>query len=514
MSEPRPGRQAGTVPQAQASLSQRLQWGMAYMERQHPGADMWELWPADSKGGGDLRVYWFDREGQYAAAQLDPKSGSAMDASEAPKVRQTLGGHHFVDFHYQLHAGQLGLWIVGIAALAMLVALVSGVITHRRIFKDFFTFRARKGQRSWLDMHNAVAVLTLPFQFMIAYTGIAISCSTFMPAGIAAYFGSSAEALKSFQVALNEPGKPQRSGQAMPVPDLESFVLRGQALIGQPVRAVVIDYPGDAAARIGVYGWNDADDLSKRLSPTSGMAMFSAATAELQQLRLPGGVDGGAAALTQSVIGGLHMATYGGLPLKWLYFVCGLAGSAMMATGSILFMVKRRAKHQGEFGASTSMVYRMIEAANVAAIAGLGIACVGFLWANRLLPVEMPLRSRWELAVFFALWMLALMHALLRSPSMAWRDQMAALAVLCLLLPVLSFVTTGDHLAAYLQEGDWESAGVEIFSLAVGVAAAAAWAWMRRAESFKAVRKQKPAETSQNLAVAVDPGAVRKESLP
>jgi hypothetical protein len=97
---------------------------------------------------------------------------------------------------------------------------------------------------------------------------------------------------------------------------------------------------------------------------------------------------------------------------------------------------------------------------------------------------------------------------------MAWRDQMAALAVLCLLLPVLSFVTTGDHLAAYLQEGDWESAGVEIFSLAVGVAAAAAWAWMRRAESFKAVRKQKPAETSQNLAVAVDPGAVRKESLP
>lgn len=191
----------------------------------------------------------------------------------------------------------------------------------------------------------------------------------------------------------------------MPVPDLESFVLRGQALIGQPVRAVVIDYPGDAAARIGVYGWNDADDLSKRLSPTSGMAMFSAATAELQQLRLPGGVDGGAAALTQSVIGGLHMATYGGLPLKWLYFVCGLAGSAMMATGRS-FMVKRRAKHQGEFGASTSMVYRMIEAANVAAIAGLGIACVGFLWANRLLPSRCRCApdGSWRCSLRFGCW--------------------------------------------------------------------------------------------------------------
>lgn len=506
-------QQSDAAQAAKSSLSQRLQWGMTYMERQHPGADMWELWPADAKGGGDLRVYWFDGDGQYAAAQLDPKSGSAMDASDAPKVRQTLGGHHFVDFHYQLHSGQLGLWIVGIAALAMLVALVSGVITHRRIFKDFFTFRARKGQRSWLDMHNAVAVLTLPFQFMIAYTGIAISCSTFMPAGIAAYFGSSAEALKSFQVALNEPGKPQRSGQSMAVPDLESFVLRGQALIGQPVRAVVIDYPGDAAARIGVYGWNDVDDLRRRLSPTSGMAMFSAATAELQQLRLPGGVDGGAAALTQSVIGGLHMATYGGLPLKWLYFICGLAGSAMMATGAILFMVKRRAKHQGEFGVSTSMVYRMIEAANVAAIAGLGIACVGFLWANRLLPVELALRSRWELVVFFALWMLALLHALLRSPSLAWRDQMAALALLCLLLPVLSFVTTGDHLAAHLKQGDWESAGVELFTLAVGVAAAAAWAWMRRAANLKPGRKQPAPQASQDLAAALSPGAARKERL-
>ncbi|MDH1255724.1 PepSY domain-containing protein [Comamonas thiooxydans] len=511
-------RQAGSERETASSMSQRLQWGMAYMQRQHPGADMWELWPADSQGGGDLRVYWFDREGQYAAAQLDPKSGSAMDASEAPKVRQTSGGHHFVDFHYQLHAGQLGLWIVGIAALAMLVALVSGVITHRRIFKDFFTFRARKGQRSWLDMHNAVAVLTLPFQFMIAYTGIAISCATFMPAGIAAYFGSSAEAVKSFQVALNEPGKPQRSGQAMPVPDLESFVLRGQVLIGQPVRAVVIDYPGDAAARIGIYGWNEADDLSKRLSPSSGMAMFSAATGELQQLRLPGGVDGGAASLAQSVIGGLHMATYGGLPLKWLYFICGLAGSAMMATGAILFMVKRRGRHQGEFGSSTSKVYRMIEAANVAAIAGLGIACVGFLWANRLLPVEISQRSRWELVVFFALWILALIHALLRSPPLAWRDQMAALAVLCLLLPLLNLVTTGEQLAAYLLDGDWESAGVELFALAVGVAAAGAWAWMRKASGLKPVRKQmarelSARELSKDLPAAADASAAKQGSL-
>ena len=45
----------------------------------------------------------------------------------------------------------------------MLIAIVSGVITHKKIFIDFFTFRWGKGQRSWLDAHNASGVLLLPF---------------------------------------------------------------------------------------------------------------------------------------------------------------------------------------------------------------------------------------------------------------------------------------------------------------------------------------------------------------
>ena len=479
-------RADGSAPSGPTgSMHQRLAWALAYMEQQHPGASMWELWPADAQGAGELRVYWLDAQGEYAEAQLDPRTGEALPQASHPPLRQTLGGHHFVNFHYELHAGQIGLWIVGIAALAMLVALVSGVITHRRIFKDFFTFRPGKGQRSWLDAHNAVAVLTLPFQLMIAYTGIALSGLTFMPAGIAAYFGAGQDGTRAFQAALNEPGKPVRSGQAMDVPDLEPLVLRGQALMGQPVRAVVIDHPGDAAARIGVYGWNDADSVRQRLSPTSGMAMFSAATGSLQQVRLPGAVDGGTPSLVQSVLGGLHMVTFGGLALKWVYFVCGLAGSAMMATGAILFVVKRRAKHLGEFGSATAAVYRLIEGLNVAAIAGLSLACVGFLWGNRLVPLGLAHRGDWELGVFFGIWALALLHAWLRPSPAAWREQLAALALLCIFLPLLNFQTTGGHLPAYILEGDWESAAVELFVLAAGIAAVCVWFRLRRAPQPK-----------------------------
>jgi uncharacterized iron-regulated membrane protein len=454
-----------------ADRAQRLAWGMAYMAEHHPRAQMWELWPSDANGGGELKVYWFDANNQYASAALDPSSGKPLAAAAGHAVRATLGGHHFVDFHYELHAGTVGLWIVGIAAMAMLVALVSGVITHKRIFKDFFTFRPKKGQRSWLDAHNAVAVLTLPFQFMIAYTGIVISGTTFMPAGKILHYGTGNAAQVQFASELSDGVKPARTGRAMDVPALEPFAARGQALMGQAVRAVVIDHPGDAGARIGVYGWNSEDESVRRLSGTTGMAMFSAATGEVQRVRMPGAADGGTAMLAQSAMSGLHMVTYGGWGMKWLYFLCGLAGTAMMGSGAVLFIVKRRHKHLGEFGAATARVYRLVEALNVAAIAGLAVACVGYLWANRLLPVALEHRADRELHVFFALWALALLHAFMRSPARAWREQLGALAALCLLLPVLNVLTTGDHLPAQLLRGDWESAGVEFGALAFGLAA-------------------------------------------
>ncbi|WP_444813623.1 PepSY-associated TM helix domain-containing protein [Variovorax arabinosiphilus] len=471
---------------ATADRAQRLAWGKAYMAAHHAGAPMWELWPSDADGGGSLTAYWFDEKRQYVSAQLNPSTGQPMAAIPGRGARATLGGHHFVDFHYELHAGAVGLWIVGIAAMAMLVALVSGVITHKRIFQDFFTFRPGKGQRSWLDAHNVVAVLTLPFLFMIAYTGIAISGATFMPAPRLVHYGTGDAAQQRFIADLNG-GLPERSGRAMQVPDLEPFAARGQALMGQPVRAVVIDHPGDAAARIGVYGWNGEADALRRLSPTSGMVAFSAATGEVLQVRQPGGAEGGTASLAQSAMGGLHMASFGGWAVKWLYFVCGLAGAATMATGAILFMVKRRGKHLGEFGGATARVYRLIEALNVAAIAGLAIACIGYLWANRLLPVLLEQRAAWELRSFFALWLLALLHAFARPPARAWREQLGAFALLCLLLPVLNFSTTGDHLPAQLRHGDWESAGVELGALAFAAFAFHALRVMRRRDRAASV---------------------------
>jgi len=464
--------------------ARRLDLAVDFMARNHAGAGMWEIWPADRYHDNGLTAYWFDKNGQYADAELDPVTGAELDEHHEAEGRATRGGSHFVDFHYTLHDAGLGLWIVAFATMAMLVALVSGVVTHKRIFKDFFTFRAKKGQRSWLDAHNAVAVLTLPFQFMIAYTGIVISSVSLMPAPVVATYGAGMEAVRQHLAELEGEDRLARSGVAQAVPALEPIVARAEALIGQTARAIVIRNPEDGAMRIGVYGWNEDADTFRNISATTGMAEFSA-DGELLRVRAPGDVLGGAPSLTRQVMGDLHMAKFGGLAVQWLYFLCGLAGAAMMGTGAVLFMVKRRARHGGEFGDATARVYRLIEGLNVAALAGLAIACIGYFWANRLLPVALENRAAWELRGFFLIWALTLAHAWISAPRRAWIAQLTLLSALCLLLPLLSFVTVGDHPYAQIARGDWESAGVELSALAFGVLSgwAALHLWKRPASA-------------------------------
>jgi uncharacterized iron-regulated membrane protein len=57
----------------------------------------------------------------------------------------------------------------------------------------------------------------------------------------------------------------------------------------------------------------------------------------------------------------LHKADFGGWPMKWLYFISGLLGTAMIAIGTLLFSIKRRKRSEHEFGAATAGIYRCVD---------------------------------------------------------------------------------------------------------------------------------------------------------
>ena len=48
---------------------------------------------------------------------------------------------------------------------------------------------------------------------------------------------------------------------------------------------------------------------------------------------------------TYNVMEGLHTARFANAPLRWLFFLSGLMGCAMVATGLLLWAVKERPQH-------------------------------------------------------------------------------------------------------------------------------------------------------------------------
>ncbi|MGT2490832.1 PepSY-associated TM helix domain-containing protein [Cupriavidus basilensis] len=424
----------------------------------------------DGQAGGEIR--------------LDPNTGAVL-----PAPRDTLGGHHFVLFHYELHGGMLGVWIVAFATMAMLVALVSGIVTHKRFFKDFFTFRPGKGQRSWLDAHNALGVLTLPFLFMISYTGLIIWWPDTMPAGIRTYYeGSEAKLFGVLgRAGWLEPKvlPPRRARHAGGVAHAAGRCTRTAGRGGRH-RSKRDRLGGGGAARPRQRRCQHCRPLSLRWPRLSSQREFRydgvtgaylSAHAEDEML----GTGRAAPLVAGSVMRTLHMARFGGDALRWLYLACGLAGSAMIATGLLLFSTKRGNRKAREFGAASARVYGTIDRLNVAAVAGLAIACAAYLWGNRLLPVALEERHEWEVAVFFSIWLAATVHALASQPANAWPRQLALAGLLCLTLPLLNALTTGWHPLRYASLGDWQSAGLELGALTLGSLLLWAAARVRRA---------------------------------
>lgn len=438
----------------QAAVAQRIADEFA---RTLAGASQWSMRLPDARNNS---VYAFWRTsargpGQraFGEAYFDPATGGKVTS------RETLGGDFFYRFHFQFHYMPVvwGRWLAGAAAMFMLVAIVSGVITHKKIFVDFFTFRWGKRQRSWLDAHNALSVFGLPFHFMITYTGLVTLMALYMPWGERVAFKAPAERqqLSAELSAFIPPGKP--SGQKVPLASVEDMVRQAQERWGRDnVGRVNAVHPGDAAARVVV-----AKGEAGRVSMSPQYMEFDGATGKLLTVR----ENVGGAAETRGVLYALHLGRFSDTVTRWLYFLVSFMGTAMVGTGLVMWTVKRRQKlpdpNRPHLG------FRLVERLNIASIAGLSVAMTAFLWGNRLLPRQLEGRTDMEIHLFFIVWALTLLHALVRPARSAWVEQLWAASALLFLLPVLNAVTTQRPLWHSLAEGDWVFAGMDIMCWAL-----------------------------------------------
>lgn len=401
-----------------------------------------------------VQAYWRTAQGTFGQGLFDPLSGQPVQA------RDTLGGDFFYGFHFQLHYVPVlwGRWIAGLCAMFMLVAIISGVITHKKIFKDFFTFRWGKGQRSWLDAHTGLSVLGLPFHFMITYSGLLILMVMYMPWGMQNVPAAQSQEVREQMGELYLPvGQP--AGQAAPLVDVGALVRRAEQRWGAGhIDRVQISNAGDANARVALSRLQ-----TLQISTVPRYLLFDGATGALL------GVHGsaGPAATTQGVFYGLHMGRFADTVLRWLYFLISLGGTAMVGTGLVLWTVKRRAQLPDP--QRPHLGFRLVERLNITAIAGLSVAMAAFFWGNRLLPEGLAARGQAEINLFFLVWGATFLYALVRPAKRAWVELLWLATALLALLPVLSALVTTHPLWHSLAQGNWVFAGFDMTVLALAL---------------------------------------------
>jgi uncharacterized iron-regulated membrane protein len=409
-----------------------------------------------------VRFSYRDKKGGTTYRYFDPVRNTFVPE------QGTLGGTGFIfPFHYGLHLkwNDLGKWLVGLAGMAMLALLVSGVVIHKKIFSQFFTFRPHKRlQRSSLDLHNLTGVVGLPFHFVLTLSGLIIFMSIYFPQAHWLAYGSgkadkeayTAEAMGRYSRArANAPGT---------LAPLNAMAARAErAWAGGRPYFVRVYHPGDANSYVELRR-SYARDVTMNLD----QIYFDAATGEILHR-----FEAAPAMTVQRFISGMHFIQFEHWPLRWLYFCAGLSGCVLIATGFLFWLESRRARHAKKGLAGV----RVVEGLAVGSITGIVVATLAMFAANRLLPPGSGFagqeRAALEVWAFYLAWIACFIHAWCR-PLSAWREQVQAILALALGAVLLNWGTTGDHPVRALSSCLWSVAGMDAMLLVLALAAAVA----------------------------------------
>ena len=479
---------------ADANTAER---GLEALTKIAPNATTWTL-NLPSARQTALEATW--REPGAAAGRAGIKRAE-LDAATGEQLtpRETRGGSFLYRFHFELYAMPRiwGRWIVGVATMLMFVAIISGVITHKKIFTDFFTFRPRKGQRSWLDAHNATAVLALPFHIVITFSGLLLLMNMLMPWGVnAAYDGNTqayfTEMRGGRQTApQGNVGDRQGGRKSQETPDPASMApiapMLAQAQQLWPERGVgsiTVNAPGTSKATFELRERGGSSLINRGASKTMS---FDGVSGELKSS--PPAQDVSWVRATNNVFTSVHLGRFAEPALRWLLFLSGVVGTIMAGTGMVLWVVKRLPERR-KLG-RTPFGHRFVEVLNVGSIAGLSVATAAYFWLNRLIPAELAGRADWEIRGFFIVWLLCALHPLVRSHRNAWRDQLALATILFALLPLLNPLTGGGSLLQTMANNQWSVAGFDLMMLALAAMHAAVVWWLMRPAPVKSIAAKK-----------------------
>jgi uncharacterized iron-regulated membrane protein len=369
-------------------------------------------------------------------------------------------------------------WFMGIVASLYAIALVSGVIVLLpSLVKDFFALRVgRNLKRMWLDAHNVVGIVSLPFHIVMALSSVVFAFH---------------DGIYDLQDKLMYEGKLesvfQRSGGGAPAGEVRNpaDMLTPAELLAQ-ARALApgfepygLQYQQVASPRAIVRVWGKDDSAVSPRARGGFVALDPYSGKVLNRDYLPGGQD--APNLWVSSFFALHMASFGGAAVQWLYFLLGLAGAWLFYSGNLLWIETRRKRANRQTGEIP--VQRLDTRLMASATVGVCLGCVCgislMMVASKGLSGHVGDLNAWLRALYYMAFFASLAWAFLRGGAAAGVHLLWVAAALTLAIPAASLVG-----GLFPASGLWAHTSAAALAVdATALAAGLGFAWMAKASA-------------------------------
>jgi uncharacterized iron-regulated membrane protein len=270
----------------------------------------------DAKGGE--HTYLFDAAGHLAGEQKLPWSTFQAELHTVLHLPRAWGG-----------------FVVGLTGVALLSSLVSGVLSHPRVFKDAFAFRWGGSKRlQEADLHNRISVWGLPFHLVVSLTGAFLGLTVLIVGvlAVATFKGDTSKAYALFR-------GPTVADDPRPAAKMIDIAAALENLKVQYPKArasyLFVEHPGETGQHASVNLVTEG-----RLSRGETVIVDGAG----KRLGEVGYESGSVGIRVLGAMTPLHFGWFGGWPVKVAYFLLGLGLTSVTSSGVAIWLARRRDK--------------------------------------------------------------------------------------------------------------------------------------------------------------------------
>jgi uncharacterized iron-regulated membrane protein len=385
-----------------------------------PNAKSWRIQLPDERGSAFQISYRQEGEGRRGGTRLYLNPDD-LTVKEEP---QTRGGNFFRRFHYTLSLGDWGgRYFTGIAAMMMLIAVFTGIYTHRRFFKDFFTLRNKDKLKFTIDFHAISGIITIPFCFVICFSALAIYISMYQPFAINHYYDSFRDLDR--QVSTRHNNLEPSGTQLGLITNIDHLMpaLNQEWGNNPELSSISVNNPSDKNAQVIVY--KQKNDIVSNKAQSLAFLKTGEPLAKIEDERLP--------RMVRRVFYGLHEAHFATPLPRAMLFLLGMFSTILISTGIFIWLRKRQQRQH-------KPVYTWLEKTNNGVIYGLTLATAAYFLCSKL-PITSVNLAAMELPVFFYTWLVSLLFCLVTPTDKAKSLLLLANGIAFLVLIILDAET-------------------------------------------------------------------------